>query len=179
MREPDFLNVDGSTPFDLNDRKLVFLQGTDSDVDDAASLHNNVIKGLQDKPVILYDAFISKWNLENQHDRPDSSTFIAQVEVLENSDLAVLCLPHGTENSITLAWLGMAGALGVQTIVYCPDDFHRKGNVVIGCNYTGFTIINSEEELVNKARAWIIHRDLQRRNRVMEPKRFCNWIQVH
>jgi hypothetical protein len=73
----------------------------------------------------------------------DNPQFKGQVEweltVLENVSVRLFYFDPNTKSPITLAELGLAAAgLGtLDTIVCCPEDYWRKGNVDIICERYG------------------------------------------
>lgn len=83
----------------------------------------------------------------------ENKDFKEQVEwelsSMEAADLIVMYFDKDTKSPITLLELGL-NVKGKQMVVCCPDGFYRKGNVEVVCDYYGFELIHSFDELIDR-----------------------------
>lgn len=73
----------------------------------------------------------------------------------ENADLIILYFDGKTKAPISLLELGLFGKQK-DMIVYCPDEFYRKGNVDIVCKRYNIAISNDIQEFLK-----LIYKKLQ------------------
>lgn len=71
-----------------------------------------------------------------------------ELNALDMVDIIVMYLSPGTISPISLLELGLYARSG-KLIVYCPDGFHRKGNVDILCQEYEVKQVNSFEEIIS------------------------------
>jgi hypothetical protein len=74
-----------------------------------------------------------------------------ELDGIEKADLVVMYLAPSTIAPISLLELGFLSGLGfyalTNTVVCCPEGFHRKGNVDIVCDRYGIPQVSSLEGL--------------------------------
>lgn len=75
-----------------------------------------------------------------------------ELNALQRSDLIVMYFQPGTISPVSLLELGLY--VKRNMIVYCPEGFHKKGNVDIVCARFGITVVDTEEALVDYIVEW-------------------------
>lgn len=84
-----------------------------------------------------------------------------ELDHLERADLVVFYFQGGTQSPITLLELGKhleRADASQSTLVCCPEDFWRKGNVDIACYRRGAeTPTTTLEDLMAHIEAWVRH----------------------
>lgn len=90
----------------------------------------------------------------------ENEKFVEQVEwelnAMEQADAVCVYIDPTTQSPITLLELGLRAKTSGFTCVYCPEGFYRKGNVDIVCKYYGIEQVNSEKELIEKLRFYLM-----------------------
>lgn len=90
----------------------------------------------------------------------ENKEFVYQVEwELERilkSDLVVFYFQPGTISPISLLELGIVSGKNKNCIVYCPDNFHRKGNIDVTTRWFQIETAESFEDFINKIESNIL-----------------------
>ncbi len=111
-------------------------------------------RSLADHDIDIYNPRRDDWDPTWQQ-RANNHKFREQVEWeldgIEKADLVVMYLAPSTIAPISLLELGFLSGLGfyalTNTVVCCPEGFHRKGNVDIVCDRYGIPQVSSLEGL--------------------------------
>ena len=114
-----------------------------------------------DDSIVLLNPRRDNWDASWVQDPTPGTNFEQQVswELLhqENCSLAVYYFDAATKSPITLLELG---AFGLQdpdaTIVCCPKQFYRYGNVAVFCERYGIPLVHSFDELLAHINAKIM-----------------------
>lgn len=89
-----------------------------------------------DKKITVYNPRRDDWDSEWQQSI-ENTQFFEQVswelDNIEKADLTIIHFSKDSKAPITLLELGKAVESGKSTLVYCPEGYHRKGNVDIVC----------------------------------------------
>ncbi|KAI0741625.1 hypothetical protein C8Q80DRAFT_1064511, partial [Daedaleopsis nitida] len=72
-----------------------------------------------------------------------------ELNCLERADVIAMYLEPNTISPISLLELGLFARSG-KLIVCCPEDFHRRGNVEITCEYYNVPLIDKAPDFMNK-----------------------------
>jgi hypothetical protein len=72
-----------------------------------------------------------------------------ELDHLQQADFILFNFVGGTKSPITLLELGLTAGLDPYTVVVCPDDFWRKGNVDIVCKRLGYTVYKTLDEALD------------------------------
>lgn len=107
-------------------------------------------KKLEDCDIDIYNPRRDDWD-PSWEQKADNPPFREQVEwelnALDQVNLIVLYLSPGTISPISLLELGLYAQKG-KMVVFCPEGFHRKGNVDIVCQRHNIKQVSSFDELV-------------------------------
>lgn len=108
----------------------------------------------------------------------DNPQFRQQVEwelnCQEKADLLIYYFASNTMSPITLLELGLFSSSEAELIVYCSDDYPRKGNVDIVCERYGIFQVNSKKELIEEIKKRYIKNRVFRRDESLIPKgQYC------
>lgn len=129
---------------------FVFLAGT-IDMGDSPDWQADVARQLANVPgLVLLNPRRDDWDSTWEQDK-DNPHFRGQVEWeldnLAGADLIVMVLLPGSQSPVSLLELGLFADV-VPTIVYCPEGFHRKGNVDIVCELYGIQVLDDYPQLL-------------------------------
>jgi len=136
--------------------KLLFLAGS-IDMGKAQDWQSWVGYQLLKEDVLILNPRRDGWDnsWEQSIDHPE---FKAQVDWelkgLEEADFRLFHFEPHTQSPITLMELGLFGAKK-GSIVHCPKDFWRKGNVDIVCQRYGIPQVDSLEAALEQIRNWM------------------------
>lgn len=134
-----------------NERSL-FLSGS-IEMGQAELWQDSVIESLEDLGNIVVlnprrDDWDSTWEQNKR-----SPKFREQVEwelnSLERASYAVVYFASNTRSSISLFEFGLLLHLYKVSVVYCPKDFWRKGNIDIVCELYGISITENKGQFLN------------------------------
>lgn len=88
------------------------------------------------KKITVYNARRDDWDSSWEQDI-ENTQFFEQVswelDNIEKADLTIIHFSKDSKAPITLLELGKAVESGKPTLVFCPEGYHRKGNVDIVC----------------------------------------------
>lgn len=76
-----------------------------------------------------------------------------ELEGLKRADLILMYFQPGTISPVSLLELGLYAKRNV--VVYCPEGFHKKGNVDIVCARYGITVVETEDALIDYVVDWL------------------------
>jgi len=134
---------------------LVFLGGS-IEMGTADLWQEALVESFIDFPdnLVLLNPRRDDWDSSWPQDPAVGTNFEQQVtwelEAQEKADLLVYFFDAKTKSPITLLELGTFGYSNPKrTIVCCPKEFYRYGNVAIFCNRYGITLVHSLNELIN------------------------------
>ena len=148
-------HIKAPNPIDLSyDQYRIFLGGS---IEMGAAEHwqerlATALGGYPDS-IILLNPRRDDWDSSWVQDPTSGTQFHEQVswELLhqENSSLAVYYFDPATKSPITLLELGAFGLQDTRaTIVCCPTNFWRYGNVAVFCARYGIPLVHNFDELV-------------------------------
>lgn len=129
--------------------KSVFLAGS-IEMGVAEEWQSKLENVLADQEITIFnprrDDWDSTWNQRETH-----SEFNYQVNWelnhLQKADLIFMYFAGNTKSPITLLELGMFSSSN-KLVIYCPDDFWRKGNVEIVCSRNNIPIFSDIDEAI-------------------------------
>ena len=131
--------------------KKVFLAGS-IEMGSAIDWQQVIIDRLSTKDYIFFNPRRASWD-SSWEQSIDNPVFKEQVDWelkhLEESDIIVMYFDPNTKSPISLLEFGLFAKSG-KLIVYCPDDFWRKGNVDVTCSRYNITTVSSLDDLVEK-----------------------------
>lgn len=113
--------------------------------------------------IVLANPRRDDWDSSWEQDPTPGTKFYEQVtwelDNQETCDLAVYYFDAATKSPITLMELGAFGLQDTDaTIVCCPPDFWRYGNVAVFCKRYGILLVHSFDELVKYVNEIILER---------------------
>jgi len=127
----------------------VFLGGS-IEMGKAEEWQQKLIDELEDKPYIFFNPRRDDWDsswAQKITDKNFKEQVTWELEALEVADVIVMYFDPNTKSPISLLELGLH-ARDKKLIVYCPDDFWKKGNVDVLCEVYNIKQVKSFEELV-------------------------------
>lgn len=134
----------------------VFLAGA-IDMGAAEDWQETVYEHIEAKGVVTHvfnprrDDWDSSWQQHNDDPQFNSQVHWEQ-DAIEAADIVVVYFTPTSKAPITLMELGQLAGCPVgskKTIVYCPDEFYRKGNVDIVCERAGIPVYNNENDFLH------------------------------
>ncbi len=133
------------------DNKLVVFLAGSIEMGKAKDWQSELKDILKDVDVVLLNPRRDNWDTSWEQSASNPK-FKEQVEWelngLEQNHITVMYFQAGTKSPITLLELGLrANYFG--TIVYCEDEFWRKGNIDVVCDYYDIKRANSLQELAD------------------------------
>lgn len=141
-----------------SDIKKIFLAGS-IEMGKAEMWQDRLANELIDKNVVLFNPRRDDWDSSWVQDPTPGTQFHEQVswelEHIQRSDLVVFYFDPATQSPITLLELGYVIGSGKRALVCCPDDYFRKGNVVITSKLREIPVLDSFEELLAQLRDYI------------------------
>lgn len=137
----------------FSSRLSVFLAGS-IEMGSAPDWQADLERSLADIEIDIYNPRRDDWD-PTWVQSADNPVFRKQVEWeldgIAKADLVVMYLAPSTIAPISLLELGFLSGLGfyalTNTVVCCPEGFHRKGNVDIVCDRYGIPQVSSLEGL--------------------------------
>ena len=138
--------------YTLDDRPCIFLAGS-IEMGAADNWQAYVKEKLSTKDVILLNPRRDSWD-SSWEQRMRNPKFAEQVnwelDALEACDAILMYFDPNTKSPISLLELGLFASFD-KLIVCCPDGFWRKGNVEIVCDRYDVPMVETIDELVNRA----------------------------
>ena len=132
-------------------KKSVFLSGN-ANKSAAVDWRIALSESLSPLPITIYNPFRSDWTSDWKENLSDPR-FKEQVEweldMMEKSDVIVICLHHGTDAPISLLELGLCARSG-KAIIMAEEGtkgFSKLGNVQAVAKTFGLTLVHSIDEL--------------------------------
>lgn len=142
--------------------KSIFLAGS-IEMGTAENWQEMIEKELKDVEVTIYNPRRDDWDSSGEQSI-DNDKFREQVEweldYLESVDVIVLYFDPNTKSPISLLELGLF-ARSNKMVVYCTQEFWRKGNVDIVCEKYNTTQVSSMKELVAVVRNKLLHTGME------------------
>ncbi len=129
--------------------KTVFLAGS-IEMGKAEDWQQKVIGAIQDFNVVIFNPRREQWDSswEQTIENPKfKEQVVWELKHLENADLIVMYLAPGTISPISLMEFGMYHK-SKKLVIYCPDGFHRKGNIDVVCERYNIPQVEKFEELI-------------------------------
>lgn len=129
--------------------KSIFLAGS-IEMGKAEDWQKQVIDAVKDFNKLLFNPRRDNWDASWEQTMSNPK-FVEQVnwelEYLEKADLIVMNLIPGTISPISLLEFGLYARSG-KMVIYCPEGFHRKGNVDVVCDRYQIPQVEKFEELI-------------------------------
>jgi hypothetical protein len=129
--------------------KSVFLAGS-IEMGKAEDWQKQVTEAVKDFNKVLFNPRRDSWD-SSWEQSMSNPKFVEQVnwelEYLERADLIVMNLVPGTISPISLMEFGLYARSG-KMVIYCPEGFHRKGNVDVVCDRYQIPQVEKFEELI-------------------------------
>lgn len=143
---------------DLSKYKKIFLAGS-IEQNMAIRWQDKVVNDLSGHNIIFLNPRRDEWDSSWDHSTKEGSMFCEQVkwelEGIDESDIVIFYFDPSTKSPITMLELGYVLGKKMKTVVYCPEEFYRHGNVVITSRRNGVEVhteynsfINNIEELI-------------------------------
>ncbi len=135
------------TPFEV--KPTIFLAGT-IEMGNSIDWQEEAIKMFFSNASVIYNPRRQDWDSSWQQSI-DNPQFNAQVnwelQHIEDADYVFFNFEASSKSPISLLELGIAAARKPQkTVVCCPKEFWRFGNVEVVCNRYDVRIVNDFEE---------------------------------
>ncbi len=128
----------------------LFLAGS-IDMGQAEDWQQKVTEELKDCNVIICNPRRDDWD-KTQSQTADNPVFKQQVdwelENQENADVILMVLTADSKAPISLLELGLFAYTG-KLIVYCHENFYRKGNIDIVCSRYDIDQVESLDDAIN------------------------------
>ena len=102
--------------------------------------------------IVLYNPRRDDWNPSwaQSIDNPQFNEQVTwELEHLIQSDIILMYFDGNTKSPITLLELGLHAHRGENVIIFCPDNFWRKGNVEMVADYYGLQLFSNEDDWMN------------------------------
>ena len=129
--------------------KRVFLAGS-IEMGKAEDWQKKIIEAIKNFKILVFNPRREEWD-SSWEQTMDNPKFVEQVnwelEHLEIADLIVMYLAPGTISPISLLEFGLYARSG-KLVIYCPDGFHRKGNIDVTCERYNIPQVENFEELI-------------------------------
>ena len=150
------IEIKAPAQLNFNDDILrVFLAGS-IEMGKAQPWQDALVDECSDLDVIFYNPRRTDWDTSWTQDPTPGTQFHTQVtwelEHIEESDVVVFYFDPKTQSPITLMELGYALGSDLDTIVFCPKDYFRYGNVVITAQQNGTKVFTKHDEFVTELR---------------------------
>lgn len=129
--------------------KTIFLAGS-IEMGKAEDWQKKIIESVSDFSVVLFNPRRENWdpNWEQSINNPKFKEQVNwELEHLERANLIVMYLAPGTISPISLLEFGMYHNSG-KLVIYCPEGFHRKGNIDVVCERYRIPQVEKFEELI-------------------------------
>ena len=142
------IHIKAPNNFNLNTSFKVFLAGS-IEMDKAIQWQQEIVEYTEKESnkLVLLNPRRDNWNSNWKQDK-NNFYFKQQVEwelnALEASDLVIFYFQPGTISPISLLELGL---FKDKSIVCCPKEYFRKGNIDIVCEKYNITLVETLEEL--------------------------------
>lgn len=129
---------------------VVFLAGT-IDMGDSVDWQAKLTEELKGEDIMILNPRRDDWDSSWEQSIRDEN-FVGQVDWeltgQEHADLVVFYFADGSKSPITMLELGLAVGQNKPAIVYCTDEFYRKGNVDVVCDRHGIPVAETWDEFV-------------------------------
>ncbi len=133
--------------------KSVFLAGS-IEQGKADDWQSKVIEGLKDTEIDILNPRRDNWDASWKQDINEPAfrqQVIWELTGIHLARLTAAVFLKNTYSPITLLELGLlAPNKSSQTIVYCHNDFWRKGNIDIVCSWYGIKMVPSLDALIHE-----------------------------
>lgn len=156
-------HIKAPNPLDLNYKDYRIFLGGSIEMGLAEPWQDRLAEALScyDDSIVLLNPRREDWDASWIQDPTPGTNFEQQVswELLnqESCSLAVYYFDAATKSPITLLELGAFGLQDTEaTLVCCPKQFYRYGNVAVFCNRYGITLVHSFDELLAHINAKIM-----------------------
>jgi hypothetical protein len=129
--------------------KTVFLAGS-IEMGKAEDWQQKVIDAVQNFKVAIFNPRREQWDSSWEQSIENvkfKEQVVWELEHLEIADLIVMYLAPGTISPISLMEFGMYHKSG-KLVIYCPEGFHRKGNIDVVCERYNIPQVEKFEELI-------------------------------
>lgn len=129
--------------------KSVFLAGS-IEMGVAEEWQSKLEEALADQEITIFnprrDEWDSTWNQRESH--PEFNYQVNwELNHLQKADIIFMYFAGNTKSPITLLELGLF-ARSKKVVVYCPDEFWRKGNVEIVCSRNNIQLFSDIDEAI-------------------------------
>lgn len=108
--------------------------------------------------VIFYNPRRDDWDSswEQKSTNPEFNEQVTwELMHIDKSDLCVFYFDHKTVSPITLMELGYAGGSSKPSVVYCPAEYFRQGNVQIFCDRYQIPVFSDKEKFMEYLQSWL------------------------
>ncbi len=129
--------------------KSVFLAGTTSKVD-TADWRETLTSLLSETPVTIYNPYRPDWDSTWREDinfAPYRQQVEWELDKQDKADMVVVYFHPATQAPISLLEFGLCARSPGKAIVYCPEEYWKRGNVQIVCQRFGVEMVESIEGL--------------------------------
>jgi len=127
--------------------KSIFLAGS-IEMGKAIDWQKEIVDLLKYEDIIILNPRRDNWD-SSWVQSIDNPQFKEQIEWelygLENATLILMCFTPNTISPISMLELGLC-IKNRNVIVYCPDEFHRKGNIDVTCSLYRVPVFNDFEK---------------------------------
>lgn len=126
----------------------IFLAGS-IEMGSAEDWQEKVQRELSGLDVTIYNPRRTEWDSswkQGQYEEPFRTQVMWELSRLNDSDIVFFYFDPNTKSPISLLELGLQAGVKQTTIVVCPDEFYRKGNVDIVCEMYNIPVVKSLDE---------------------------------
>lgn len=133
----------------------VFLAGSIEQgqaVDWQTKITNKIQTVFKNKNINIFNPRRDDWDSswKQSIDNPQFKEQVTwELDHLDKSDVIALYFDGDTKSPITLLELGLHANRGENVIIFCPDNFWRKGNVEMVADYYGLQLFSNEDDWMN------------------------------
>ncbi len=109
-----------------------------------------MIRRLEHLPVTIFDPWRDDWDntgIQRKHDERFATQVRWELENLGRADIVVVYLAPRSAAPVSLLEFGLF-AEAKTVLVYCPDEFYRKGYVEVICEQLNVPLVDTFDELV-------------------------------
>ncbi len=138
-------NVNDVIEFSFQNR--LFLAGS-IEQGTATNWQKLVEKELEHSNLVIFNPRRDDWDSSWKMDVNNPQFYgqvIWELTAMENSQVIAMYFAAGTNSPISLLELGLHARSGNKLVVFCPQDFYRKGNVDVTCRYYGIPVHDNYE----------------------------------
>lgn len=138
---------------DLSKYKKIFLAGS-IEQDKAIRWQDKIIDYFSCYDIIFLNPRREEWDASWDHSTEKDSMFFQQVkwelEGIDESDIVIFYFDSNTKSPVTMLELGYVLGKKKKTVIYCPKEFYRHGNVFITSQHNGVYVHDDYNDFISE-----------------------------